>query len=245
VSEGGYRPQALPDRLREARRLRGTRPVVGDFARFGGRLLAGLPWTLTGSRGEFSLDGESYAYLYHPYKRTWLTERAVEVPVVQRIVDRERDGRVLELGNVLSHYRSQSHLVVDKYEEAPGVVNRDILDLEDLGSFDLVVAVSTLEHVGRDEEPRRPEAALEALLAVRSRLDPGGRLVLTLPVGYNPPFDAALRRGAVPLARASALRRAGGGTRWRQVPLGEAWSAPYDFLMFSARAVVFAEVRPQ
>jgi SAM-dependent methyltransferase len=245
VSGGGYRPQALPDRLLEARRLRGTRPVAGDFARFAGRLLAGLPWTLAGSHGRFSLDGESYEYLFHLYKHTWLTERAVEVPVMQRVVDGEGGGRVLEVGNVLSHYGPQSHLVVDKYERAPGVVNRDILDLGDLGSFDLIVAISTLEHVGRDEEPGRPGAALEALHAVRSRLNPGGRLVLTLPVGYNPAFDEALRGGGAPIVRATALRRSGGGTRWRQVPLDEAWSAPYDFLMFTARAVVFAELGPQ
>jgi SAM-dependent methyltransferase len=244
VSDGGYRPQALPDRLREARRERGTRAAAGDLARFGMRLAAGLPWTLRGSRGRFSLEGETYRYLYHRYKHTWLTERAVEVPVVQRIVDRRRGGRLLELGNVLSHYRAQDHLVVDKYERAEGVLNRDVLDLGDLGGFDLIVAISTLEHVGRDEHPRRPDAAIEAVRAVRSRLSPGGTLVMTVPVGYNPPFDQALREGAVPLRRAAALRRAG-PTSWRQVPLEDAWRAPYDFLLFSARAVVFAELGPQ
>jgi hypothetical protein len=239
---GGYRPQPFLERVREARRLRGSRPVAGDLARFGGRLLTGLPWTLRGSRGRFWVDGDCYGYLFHPYKHTWLTERAVEVPVMQRIVDRER-GRVLEVGNVLSHYRAQRHTVVDKYERAPGVLNLDVLDLGELGEFDLIVAISTLEHVGWDEEVRRPERALEALSALWSRLSARGRLVLSLPVGYNARFDEALRGGAVPLNRAVALRRAGGGARWRQVPVEEAWSAPYDFLLYSARSVVFAEVR--
>jgi hypothetical protein len=241
TADGGYRPQPFLERAREARRLRGSRPVAGDLARFGGRLLAGLPWTLRGSRGDFSFEGESYRYLFHPYKRTWLTERAVEVPVMQRIVDRER-GRVLEVGNVLSHYRAQRHTVVDRYEQAPGVLNLDVLDLGELGEFDLILAISTLEHVGWDEEVRRPERALEALTALRARLGAGGRLVLTLPVGYNAQFEAALRCGAVPLSRAAALRRVGGGARWRQIPVEEAWSAPYDFLLYSARSVVFAEV---
>ena len=34
-----------------------------------------------GGRGRFSFGGEEYEYLYHPYKLTWLTERAVEVPI--------------------------------------------------------------------------------------------------------------------------------------------------------------------
>ena len=161
--------------------------------------------------------------------------------MVQRMVDRE-PGRVLEVGNVLSHYGARQHLVVDKYERAPGVVNRDVLDLADMGRFDLIVAISTLEHVGWDEELRRPEAALEALNALRGLLASGGRLVLTHPVGYNPHLDAAFRDGAVPLARVGALRRSRRRTHWIQVPPPEAWRAPYDFLLYSARAVVFAEV---
>jgi SAM-dependent methyltransferase len=240
---GGYQPQGLLARVQEARRQRGTRAVAGDFARFGGRLLAGLPRTRAGSHGSFEFDGESYPYLFHLYKHSWLRERTVEVPVVQRIVDRQPAARVLEAGNVLSHYRPQGHLVVDKYEQAEGVVNRDILDMGEIGSFDLIVAISTLEHVGWDEHPRRPERALEALRELRARVRPAGRLVITHPVGYNPAFDEALREGAVPFSRAGALRRAGGGTRWRQVPVEAAWGAPYDFLLFSARAVVVAEFR--
>jgi hypothetical protein len=69
-----------------------------------------------------------------------------------------------------------------------------------------------------------------------------GRLVLTVPVGYHPALEAALRTGAVPLARAGALRRRGTGPRWREVALEQAWGTPYDFLRFSARAVVIAEL---
>ena len=238
----GYRPQALSDRMREAASTRGRLPVAADLARYGAGLLGGLPWSLHGMRGSFGLDGEHYPYLFHRYKATWLTERAVEVPVVQRMVDREA-GSVLEVGNVLSHYRAQRHLVVDKYEQAPGVVNRDVLDLADLGRFDLVVAISTLEHVGWDEEPRRPDAALDAVQALRDRLAPGGRLVLTHPVGYNPHLDEALRSGKLSIERAAALRRAGRRTRWEQLPPDAAWRVPYDFLLYSARAVVFAELK--
>ena len=64
---------------------------------------------------------------------------------------------MLEVGNVLGHYVPVEHLVVDKYEQAPGVLNDDVADL-DLGrQFDLVLAVSTLEHVGLDEETRDPD----------------------------------------------------------------------------------------
>jgi SAM-dependent methyltransferase len=242
MAESGYRPQPLGPRTRDAARRRGVRPVTGDVVRWGTRMLAGAPWTLAGSHGSFELQGERHRYLYHRYKRSWLTERAVEVPVVQAEVDRHAGGRILEVGHVLGHYRPQSHVVVDKYEQAPGVLNRDVLDLGDLGPFDLIVAVSTLEHVGHDESPRDPAAAGRAVAALRERLAPGGRLLITVPAGYNRAFDAAIAQGSIPARSLTALRRVGGGTRWREVAPARAWQAPYDFLLYSARAVVFAVI---
>jgi len=239
MSETGYTPQSMPGRTRRALDARGARPVVGDLARWGTGLAAGLPWTLAGSHGDFELDGRRYRYLYSRHKFTWLTERAVEVPVAQALVDAHPPGRVLEIGNVLSHYRPQQHVVVDKYERAQGVLNRDVLDLAGIGSYDLIVAISTLEHVGWDESPRDPAKAQRAVDVLRSLLAPGGLLAITVPVGYNTAFDAALRSGEVPLQRAVALRRAG-GTRWREVAPHDVWSAPYDFLLYRARGVLFA-----
>jgi len=217
-------------------------PVASELARWASQVLIGLPWTLPGAHGHFELQSERYPYLFHRYKRTWLTERAVEVPVAQALVDRHPGRRVLEVGNVLSHYRRQTHLVVDKYERAPGVLNRDVLELEPLGSFDVIVAISTLEHVGWDERPRDPEKVLRAVDALRARLAPGGQLLFTVPVGYNPIFDAALRENQIELSGAAALRRAGAGASWREVAVTDVWSAAYDFLLYRARGVLFAHV---
>ena len=166
----------------------------------------------------------------------------MEVPIAQAIVDRHRDRRVLEVGNVLSHYGEQSHVVVDKYEQAPGVLNRDVLELDDLGQFDLVLAISTLEHVGRDEEPRDPDLASEAVRRLQALLAPGGRLVVTVPVGYHAGLDEAFRTGAFPGARLRALRRGSLGPNWRERDPDDVWGTPYDFLLYSARAVVIAEI---
>jgi SAM-dependent methyltransferase len=242
VPQNGYTPQAIGPRTARAVELRGLRPVVGDYARFGVGLLAGLPWSGGGTHGRFQFAGEEYAYLYHRHKFTWLTERAVEVPIAEALVQRRRGARVLEVGNVLSHYQAVDHLVADKYEQAPGVVNRDVLDLGGMGEFDLVLAISTLEHVGRDEQPRDPGKAVRAVHALRELLAPGGRLVMTVPVGYHLGLDAALRDGGLGAARLRALRRERLGPHWREVPVESAWGASYDFLLYSARAVVVAEL---
>ena len=216
--------------------------MVGDYARFATGLAAGLPWTLVQSRGEFMFEGERHPYLFHRHKWTWLTERAVEVPVVQAIVDRHAGKRILEVGNVLSHYRSQRHLVVDRHEQAPGVINRDVLDLSYLGHFDLVISISTLEHVGWDEAPRDPDKAPEAVRRLTDMLAPGGRLLVSVPLGYHPPLDAAFRSGSLPATRIAALRRSELGPHWRQTPVDSVWDTPYDFLLYGARAVFFATI---
>lgn len=242
TTENGYQPLAVGPRTASAVRARGLRAVAGDYARFATEMAVGLPRTLAGSHGQFSFRGQSYPYLFHRYKHTWLTERAVEVPIVQALVDGHRSEQVLEVGNVLSHYRDQRHLVVDKYERAPGILNRDALELEDLAPFDLVVAISTIEHIGRDEEPRDPGLAIEALRRLQALLAPGGRLVATVPVGYHRELDRALSTGEVALTRGAALRRGALGAGWREVAPEEVWGTPYDFLLYSARAVFFAEI---
>jgi SAM-dependent methyltransferase len=239
MSDPGYIPQPLPARAREAVAARGPRRVAADLARWGADALVGLPWTISGSHGAFEFAGRRYRYLYGRHKLTWVTERAVEVPVIQALVDRHVGGRVLEVGNVLSHYRRQTHLVVDKYESGPGVLNRDVLDLGELGHFDLIVAISTLEHVGRDELPADPGKAPRAVRALRGLLAPGGRLAITIPVGYNRALDAALNGGEITPLGIAAMRRGPWPQRWREVAPADAWSSPYDFLLYRARAVVF------
>jgi SAM-dependent methyltransferase len=236
----GYTPQTFGDRARGAIGARGARAVTGDLARWASAGVAGAPWTLRGAHGSFELDGERYRYLHQRYKLSWLTERAVEVPVVQAIVDGHRGRRILEVGHVLGHYRHNEHTVVDKYEQAPGVLNLDVLELGELGPFDLIVAISTLEHVGLDEAERDPGKAPRAVEALKQRLAPGGRLVITIPAGYNRDFDRAFTDGTIETSSLSALRRVPGRSGWRETSPAEAFAAPYDFLLYRARAVVFA-----
>ena len=235
-----YTIEPLVSRARRAAAARGVWPVAAELARWGSHAVAGLPRSVTGAQRRFAFQGDAYPYLYHRHKLTWMTERAVEVPIVQEIVNRNAGRRVLEIGNVLSHYRPQSHVVVDKYEVAPGVVNRDVLELDDLGPFDLIVAISTLEHVGWDEQPRDPDKAVAAVAGLRALLADGGMLVVTVPIGYNPTFDQAFRDGRIELSRSAALRRQGAGPRWREVAADDVWGVPYDSLLYSARAVLFA-----
>jgi SAM-dependent methyltransferase len=180
------------------------------------------------SRRTFVFQGQRYRYLIHRYNSTWRTERVVEVPIVWDMVQRSRGRRVLEVGNVLAHYFPVAHDRVDKYERAPGVVNEDIVDYRSDEAYDLVVSISTLEHVGWDETPRDPAKILRALDNLARLTAPGGRIVVTLPMAYNPNVDAFLREGRIAFTERYCLKRVSRDNRWQEVDWPAIRDARYD-----------------
>jgi SAM-dependent methyltransferase len=135
------------------------------------------------------------------------------------------------------------HTVVDKYERRPGVLNLDVVDIDLPRSFDLVIAVSTLEHVGLDEPEQDPGKPARAIARLASLLAPGGRLWCTVPVGYNLELDRRLREDGLGFTRLTGLRRLDRANRWAEVPIDEVWDVPYDRLLYTAHAVVVAEMQ--
>ena len=205
-------------------------------------LLWFLYYKLLRSSTRFTLDGVEYPYFYHRYNRSWRNERVVEVPIIKHILDSIPGARVLEVGNVLSHYFPIKHDIVDKYEKAEGVVNEDVADLDRFGRYDLIVSISTLEHVGWDEEPRDPEKIPRAVETLKRCLAPGGRLVATLPIGYNPELDRMLDRGAIPFSGIGYLKRVSPDNEWKQVSWEEVRDSVYNRPYPAANALAVATV---
>jgi SAM-dependent methyltransferase len=189
----------------------------------------------------FVVDGVERTQLIHLYNRTWRNERAVEVPLALAFLDRH-DGPVLEVGNVLVNYGRTGHVVLDKYERRPGVVNADVVDYRPDQRFGAIVAVSTLEHVGWDEEPQDPGKIPCAVQRLRDLLLPTGRLLVTCPLSYNPHLDALVEGGGLDPARQTCLVRDGSG-RWRETPRADAFASA-RMGRHGANAVWVAELGP-
>jgi SAM-dependent methyltransferase len=214
------------------------------FSRFD-RSAAALWYCRLFRRAEtFSFRGRPYRYFFHAYHTTWRNERAVEIPIVWDRVRRHAGGPVLELGNVLGHYFPVSHDRVDKYERAPGVLNEDIVGFRPGKRYDLVVSISTLEHVGWDEEPRDPEKSLRAIETLRRLAAPGGLVLATVPLAYNPHLDARLRKGDVPFSRRDCLKRVSRTNRWAEVEWREIEHSEYDAPFRRINGLVVLEFTP-
>src|SRR2546427_9318907 len=102
----------------------------------------------------FFIRGNAYHYFDSFGNNTWHNERTVEIPVVVEMARKYHGRNVLEIGNVLSNHVRFEHDVLDKYEIAKGVISEDVVDFKSDKKYDLIVSISTLEHVGWDENPR-------------------------------------------------------------------------------------------
>lgn len=140
----------------------------------------------------FVFNGKRYKYFYHPYNRTWENERRFEIPIIWDIVEQNRGKRILEVGRVLPHYFSLSHDVLDKYEKSKDVINEDAADFVPLKKYDLIISISTLEHVGWDEIPKEPEKVIRAVENLKECLNLRGKIVFTIPRGENSYLDQLL-----------------------------------------------------
>ncbi len=189
----------------------------------------------------FTLGNETYRHRIHPFILD--NERTVEIPIALREVERRPGARILEVGNVLGAYADFPHVVVDKYERAAGVLNVDIVDYRPDAPFDLILCISTLEHIGWDETPREPGKVLRAVEAMHGMLAPGGELLVTMPLGYNAEVDALLEAGALPFTERRFLRRISRDNRWREAEWFEVRGAKFGSPYACGNAIVVGRIR--
>ena len=182
---------------------------------------------------QLSFRGETLTCHYAHYNLTWCNERCVEIPLGRHFLA-AASGSVLEVGHVLGHYGTRGHTVIDKFETAPGVINEDITTWQTDDRFDLILSLSTFEHIGFDDETDGDsgEKILAAIAACRALLAADGRLVITVPLGYNPVLDKLIATLTLGETRADFLHRTG-PRQWtestREAVTGTEFGRPFPY----------------
>lgn len=242
VSIGSTKPSAR--HLTRWARLTHVLRKAGRYARregTGALLYAGYAYARSKMRrsgATFAFRGATYRYVFHERNSTWDNERAVELAIVQQIVREHAGKRILEIGNVLHQYGPIDHDVVDKYEQGAGVLNVDVIDFQPDHGYDLIVSISTLEHVGWDEAGRDPGKTLRAVEHLTRLLNPGGMLVVTFPIGYNLYLDALLRDESLRFDEQAYLWRVSPENHWEEATWAQVRGAHYDLPYPKANALV-------
>jgi SAM-dependent methyltransferase len=194
----------------------------------------------------FHFRGDELKYVYSRYNFTWASERIVEIALGQWFLSKVQAAgarRVLEVGNVLAHYGNFTHDILDKYEEGPRVLNEDVATFTPNRRYDAIVSLSTLEHVGWDSyEEREPEKVLRAVENLVRILNPGGKMLVTMPFGYNSFVDQCVAEKKFPFTAMYFLKRVSKENEWREVPFEEVKGQPYNSPYFAANAIVVGVV---
>jgi hypothetical protein len=168
-------------------------------------------------------------YRYFDTVKTWYNERAIEIPIVMEMVRKYQCTNILEIGNVLSNHVGFEHDILDKYEIAKGIVNEDVVDFRPEKRYDLIVSISTLEHVGWDEKPRDnmkiPRAIENMKTLITSR---GGMIIITIPLGYNSALDKLLKYGIIRFSKQYHLVRISKGNEWKEASWEDVQVAKYN-----------------
>lgn len=191
----------------------------------------------------FSFQGRDYPYFFHSYNLAWRNERAVEIPIARGFLSAHAGHEILEVGNVLPHYLDVEYDILDKYEVSDGVINEDALHFDPGKKYDLIISISTLEHIGWDEYPLDPGKAMSVMMNLSGLLAPGGELIATFPLGYNPGFDRLLEQKQIPFTEIFALRRIPGGNEWAEADFESVRGTRYKRNRFRADAIIVGLLR--
>jgi len=199
---------------------------------------------------KFTFDNKSYEYFIHKY--SWNTERVVEIPIILDYISRckmnyckgycgniqseycspdastfiPRKFKILEFGNVLQQFVPISWDVLDKYSKGERVIHEDIVDFKPKEKYDLIVSISTLEHVGFNEDVEvighgadkiEQNKTTEALNNIKENcLSLNGKLIFTIPLGYNSFLDKKLLGQKLGFDKLTFMKRLTKNNEWAE-----------------------------
>lgn len=199
----------------------------------------------------FEYRGVRLPYLNHPYNKASLNERSVEVPIAARYVYSARlsdaNASILEVGNVLGHYLTGPRwAVLDAREKGKHIINADIMTWQTEERYDLITSVSTLEHVGFGKYASYAETVTPGQIVERliDLLVDGGSLLATVPIGFNPRWDRALKERWLGLDCVGYSCRVNEANEWCECDAATAHGREYDTPYRWANAVAIIEYGP-
>ena len=194
----------------------------------------------------FCYQGQKLKYLAHRHNISWATERAVEVPIVLHHLRQQlkqlKTGNILEVGAVLRHYYPMlPGVVLDKFETGAGIVNEDVINYKPSKKYDLIISISTLEHVGFDDDLKDPLGTLKAVKNLKENcLAKNGSMFITMPLGYNKDVDLLIFNNQFGFANETYLKKTRFFNRWQEVRKDQ---AKVNYSFDHARAIVVGIIK--
>jgi hypothetical protein len=187
-------------------------------------------------------NGITYSYINGRFINVGC-ERDIEIPIIMDLISSYNKENTLEVGNVLNSYGLIDTDVLDKYEIGDGIINKDIRIYKSNKLYHCVVSVTTLEHVGKDDDPKESNGIISAIRNILDLLFDGGCLFFTVPVGYNKDMDQLFRDNKVPVSELYAIKRVSEDNKWEQCSIEDALTHQYGYPFWATNSSLIGVVK--
>lgn len=164
------------------------------------------------------------------------SERIVEIPLTIKLIQKTKFDSCLEIGDTVSKYFTFPHDIIDKYERRHNIIQADAYSYNFPVKYDLIISISTIEHIGKDEDKVFPEKAVLTLKRLMQQLNTHGLLFVTVPINYNEELDTFIRSNPSEL-NICFLARISFTNMWRQVSKETAFQHTYNYSYFHANSI--------
>ena len=185
----------------------------------------------------FYFQGKKLEYLIHPYNLSWINERTVEIPIVLDYIKNLKAKHMIEVGAVLRNYIEVNWDVLDKFEKGKNIINQDIVDFKPEKKYDLIMSISTLEHVGFDDT-NQPEKIITAINKMKTWLNKKGKMVATMPLGYNKYMDDLIFSNNLGFNKMYFMKRINRKNTWIEVDMEKVKKSKYNYPYNNANAII-------
>lgn len=189
----------------------------------------------------YNYRGSKVPFFVHHYNATWRNERCLEIALAFDFLRRTQPSSWLELGNVMRYYTPEAHDVIDKYEKGDCILNEDFVGFQPQRTYDAFVTISTVEHIGWDEQVRDPLKVLAALNNMEKMVQNKEKVFFTAPLGYNDFLDGIVKRREFQFKHEAFFVRVNRDNDWKQCSREEALQYPYGKKFLAANALWVGE----
>lgn len=198
------------------------------------------------NKRQFVFQQERYNYCLEKYNLSWRNERTIEIPIIQKVIKDHIKLNILEIGCVLKHYDSSPKInwtIVDKYEKFTGVINKDITEYYPKTKFDLIVSISTIEHIGMEDGAITPNKAKYVINQVRKNLlNINGKFIFTIPIGYNKSLDKQIFSNKITFSEKHYVTRIS-NNEWLETTQDKVLNSKYNKPYICANALFIGVIK--
>lgn len=126
---------------------------------------------------------------------------------------------------------------------APGVINKNALTYKSKNKFDLILAISTFEHIGKDEIKKYPTKIIKVINNLKKQLNKNGKIIFSVPIGYNNDLDKIIQDNQLAINVETYLERNSKINTWINTNKKSAFKRKYNSPYPNANAIMIGEIK--